>query len=65
MIQTEKKTLLSMIGTSAIIMVIGFYVGLVLKDIILLGATLIVIELFIGFIAEITGQIIRRSKIER
>ena len=55
-IQNKKKTMLSaMIVISAITIIIGFYVGFILKDIILLAAVLVVIELFVALIVEITG----------
>lgn len=52
----QKGTVISvMIGTSVITIIIGFYIGLIQKDIILLATTLVVIELFVSLIVEITG----------
>lgn len=56
MIQIEKRDMyFAMIGTSAIIVIVGLYIGLILKDVILLAATLAVIELFTVLIVEISG----------
>lgn len=53
---TEKKNMLfATIGISAIIIIIGFYIWFIQKNVTLLVTALVVIELFVALITEISG----------